>query len=148
MKILDEFKKFAMRGNVIDMAIGIIIGASFTSIVNSLVNDIVMPIIGRVTGGVDFSELFIVLGDGDFATIDEAKLAGVATVNYGLFINSIVVFLIVAWALFMVIRGLNSLKTKEPAPEPTEKSCPFCTLNIPLSAKRCPKCTSDLSTGN
>lgn len=144
MQIISEFKKFAMRGNVVDMAVGIIIGAAFSTIVNSLVNDIVMPVVGWLTGGVDFSDAFVALGDGDFATLAEARAAGVATISYGLFINAVLSFLIVAWILFIVIRAMNSIKSKEPKPEPTEKVCEYCTLNIPLSAKRCPHCTATL----
>ena len=144
MQIIAEFKKFAMRGNVVDMAVGIIIGASFSTIVNSLVNDIVMPVVGWITGGVDFSDAFFTLGSGEYDTLVAAKAAGAATVSYGLFLNAVVSFVIVAWVLFMVIRGMNSLKAKEPAPTPSEKTCAYCTLNIPLSATRCPHCTATL----
>lgn len=146
MQIISEFKKFAMRGNVVDMAVGIIIGAAFSTIVNSLVNDIVMPVVGWLTGGVDFSDAFVPLGKGEFSTLAEAKASGIATISYGLFINAVLSFLIVAWVLFIVIRAMNSLKSKESAPEPTEKACDFCTLNIPLGAKRCPHCTSVLES--
>lgn len=113
--MLKEFKEFAVKGNVVDMGVGIVIGAAFTSIVKSFVADIVNPIIGVVTGGIDFSNLFINLGDGDFASLAAAQEAGAPTINYGLFINAIISFLIVAWVMFMVIRGVNNLKREEEA---------------------------------
>jgi len=145
MKILTEFKKFAVKGNMIDMAVGIIIGAAFSTVVKSLVDDIIMPVIGKLTGGVDFTNLFIVLGEGEFQTVLEAKEAGVATLNYGLFINALVAFLIVSWVLFMVIKGMNKLKAEEKAKEATEKKCDACKMNIPLAAKKCPHCTTDIA---
>ena len=134
-----EFKQFAMRGNVVDMAVGIIIGAAFGKIVSSLVNDVIMPPIGYIIGGIDFSDLAI--------TIREATADAVAvTINYGSFINVVIDFVIVAFAIFMVIKGMNKLKRKEeaPAPAPTTKECPFCMTSIAIKATRCPACTSDL----
>lgn len=123
--MLEEFKKFALRGNVVDMAVGIVIGAAFTSIVNSLVGDIIMPIVGALTGGVDFSNIFINLGEGDYATLDEAKKAGAPTVNIGLFLNAVISFLIVAWALFLVVKGVNRLKAMAEGPaEPAAPPAP------------------------
>ncbi len=141
-----EFKEFAMRGNVIDMAIGIIIGAAFGKIVTSLVNDIIMPPIGLLLSRIDFSNLFINLSNKHFATLAEAKSAGAATVNYGVFINTIIDFIIVAFVIFLVIRQINRLKRKpEPAVvEPTTKECPYCYTTIPIKAIRCPYCTSEL----
>ncbi|GAB4225127.1 MAG: large conductance mechanosensitive channel protein MscL [Kiloniellaceae bacterium] len=135
-----------MRGNVMDMAIGIVIGAAFGKIVTSFVSDILMPPIGLLLGGVDFSNIFIVLGDGEYASLEAAKEAGAATWNVGLFINTLIDFLIIAFAIFMVVKAINSMKRKEEAapPPPTEKACPFCATNIPIKATRCPHCTSQL----
>jgi len=149
--MLKEFKEFAMKGNVVDMAVGIIIGAAFGTIVKSLVADVIMPPIGLLLGGVDFSNLFLTIKEGvtagPFSTIAEAQAAGAVTINYGMFINTIISFLIVAFAVFMVIKGLNSLKREEEAApeEPTEKDCPKCFTSIPIKASRCPNCTSELS---
>ncbi len=151
MAILEEFKKFAMRGNVVDMAVGIIIGGAFGTIVKSLVDDVIMPPIGLLLGGVDFSDLFITLKEGavagPYATVAAAKEAGAVTLNAGLFINSVISFSIVAFAVFLLIKGMNSLQKKpEEAPaEATEKECPFCFTAIPIKATRCPHCTSELS---
>ena len=148
--MLKEFRDFAMRGNAIDMAVGIIIGSAFGAIVNSLVNDILMPPIGLLLGDVDFTDLFITLKAGDtagpFATLADAQAAGVVTLNYGVFVNAIVSFLIVALAMFLLIRTINRLQPKEEAAPaaPEEASCPFCTLQIPIEAVRCPHCTSQL----
>ena len=148
--MLKEFKEFAMRGNVVDMAVGIIIGAAFGTIVKSLVADIIMPPIGLLLGNVDFSNLFIVLkgtAAGDtFASLADAQKAGAVTLNYGLFINTVISFVIVAFAVFLLIRGLNKLKREEEAPpeEPTTKECPRCLSAIPIKATRCAHCTSDL----
>lgn len=146
-----EFKEFAMRGNVVDMAVGIIIGASFSGIISSLVADVLMPPIGLVLGNVDFSNLFLTLKAGEkaagpYASLADAKTAGAVTVNVGLFINTIISFLIVAFAMFIVIRGMNKLKKEAPAPAgaPTTKECSFCFTSIPIKAKRCPSCTSEL----
>lgn len=144
--MIEEFKKFAIKGNMLDMAIGIVIGAAFSTIVKSLVDDIIMPIVGSLVGDVDFSNLFINLSGGDFATLEAAKEAGAATINYGLFINNIISFLIVAWALFFVVKAMNKLKKQEEeAPsEPTEKSCGKCCSTINVKATRCPHCTSEV----
>ncbi|OGP80505.1 MAG: mechanosensitive ion channel protein MscL [Deltaproteobacteria bacterium RBG_16_64_85] len=148
--MLKEFKEFAMRGNVMDMAVGIIIGAAFGLIIASLVSDVLMPPIGLILGNVDFSNLFMVLKEGKtagpYATVAAAKGAGAVTLNYGLFVNTIVNFLIVAFAIFFVVRGMNSLKKKEEAPaaKPTTKECPHCLSNIPIKATRCAHCTSEL----
>ena len=145
--MLKEFREFALKGNAVDLAIGVIIGAAFGGIVNSLVNDVMMPIIGKLIGGVDFSNFFVVLGGGDYPTLKAAKDAGAATVNYGVFINTLINFLIIATVLFFVVRGMNALKREQPAAAPasTEKPCPQCAMNIPLAAKRCPHCTSPLA---
>src|SRR2546422_5502451 len=144
--MLSEFKTFIMRGNVVDLAVGVIIGASFGAIVTSLVNDVLMPPIGKLLGGVDFSNLFIVIGSGDFPTLKAAKDAGAATVNYGLFLNTVINFVIVAFVLFLVVRGMNALRREEPVPAaaPTTKTCPRCAMAIPVKAVRCPHCTSEL----
>ncbi len=147
--MLKEFKEFAMRGNVVDMAVGIIIGAAFGTIIKSLVNDVIMPPIGLLLGGVDFSDLFINLSGGDFASLAEAQEAGAATINLGVFINTILNFIIVAFAIFLLIRAINRLKKEEeaaPEPEATTKECPFCCSEIPIKASRCGQCTSELST--
>ena len=140
-----EFKKFVLRGNVLDMAVGIIIGAAFSTVVKSLVEDVIMPPIGKLTGGVDFSSLFVKLGTGDFKTIAQAKEAGVATINYGLFINNVITFLIVAFAVFMLVKAVARLQKPAPAAAPSEKDCPFCAMKIPVAAKRCGHCTADLA---
>jgi len=148
--MLKEFKEFAMRGNVVDMAVGIIIGAAFGAIVGSLVADVLMPPIGLLLGKVDFSNLFVVLKEGTvpgpFATIAAAKQAGAVTLNYGLFINTIISFLIVAFAVFLVIRQINKLRKKleAPAAAPTTKECPYCYSAVAIKATRCPFCTSTL----
>ena len=150
--MLKEFKTFAMRGNVVDMAVGIIIGGAFGTIVKSLVNDVIMPPIGLLMGGVDFSELFVTLKDGatgagPYETLAAAQGAGAVTINYGLFINSVVSFLIVAFAVFMLIKSINKLQKEEAAPaaEPTTKDCPHCLSAIPIKASKCAFCTSDVS---
>lgn len=141
-----EFKEFAMRGNVLDMAVGIIIGAAFGKIVSSFVNDVLMPPIGLLLGKVDFSNLFITLSGQSFATLEEAKKAGAVTIKYGLFFNTIIDFILVAFAIFFMIRQINRLKRQpEPAPAvPTTKECPYCFSVIPIKATRCPNCTSEL----
>lgn len=151
--MLDEFKKFAVKGNVVDMAVGIIIGGAFGTIVKSLVDDVLMPFIGLLLGGVDFSDLFLVLRDGadvaaPYATLADAQAAGAVTVNYGLFVNNVVAFLIVALAVFFLVKAINRLKAEDEAPpaEPTTKACPFCASDIPIAASRCPHCTSELAT--
>jgi large conductance mechanosensitive channel len=145
--MIAEFKKFVMRGNVLDLAIGIIIGAAFGKIVSSLVNDILMPPIGRILGGVNFADLFINLSDGSYDTLAAAKEAGAATINYGVFLNTIIEFVIVALAVFLLIRYINKLVTPPPAPPaPPTKDCPYCLTAVPVNATRCPACTSDLKT--
>lgn len=140
-----EFKEFIMRGNVLDLAVGIIIGAAFGKIVTSFVNDIIMPPIGLLLGKVDFSNLFINLSAQHYATLAEAKAAGAATLNYGLFINTVLDFLIVALAVFLVIKQANRFKRQEEAPAPTTKECPYCFMNVPLKATRCPHCTAEIN---
>jgi len=149
--MLKEFKEFAMRGNVVDMAVGIIIGAAFGTIVKSLVSDIIMPPIGLLLGNVDFTNLFGVLKEGaktagPYASLADAQTAGAVTINYGVFINTIISFIIVAFAVFMVIRSVNRLKKEEEVPaEPTTKDCPYCLTSISIKATRCPNCTSKLT---
>jgi large conductance mechanosensitive channel len=139
-----EFKEFAMKGNVMDMAVGIIIGAAFGKIITSFVNDVLMPPIGLLLGKVDFNKLFISLSSQSYTTLEEAKKAGVVTINYGIFLNTIIDFVIVALVIFIMIRQLNKLK-KEPEPAvPIKKDCPFCFSSIPIKATRCPNCTSEL----
>jgi large conductance mechanosensitive channel len=141
--MLKEFKEFAMRGNVLDMAVGIIIGAAFGKIVASLVDDVIMPPIGRALGHVDFSNLFINLSETHYATIPEAKAHGAATLNYGLFLNTIVNFLIVACAIFLLLRVVNRWLVKPtPAAAPATRDCPLCLMAIPIAAKKCGHCTS------
>jgi large conductance mechanosensitive channel len=147
-----EFKEFAMKGNVVDMAVGIIIGAAFGTIIKSLVSDIIMPPIGLLLGNVDFANLFIVLKEGTvagpFAALADAQKAGAVTINYGVFINTIISFIIVAFAVFVLIRNINKLKRQEEAPpeEPTTKECPYCLSTIAINATRCAFCTADLKT--
>ena len=150
--MIKEFKEFAVKGNVVDMAVGIIIGAAFGTIVKSLVADVIMPPIGLLLGDVDFSNLFITLKEGAegaaaYATIADAQAAGAVTLNYGLFINTVISFLIVAFAIFIVIKNINRLKKAEeeaPAPAPTTKECPYCFSSIAIKATRCPNCTSNI----
>lgn len=149
--MIEEFKKFILRGNVLDLAIGVIIGAAFSAIVKSLVDDIFTPILGLILGGVNFANLFITLKDGATAvgpynTLADAQAAGAATLNYGLFINNIITFLIVAFVLFLIIRTANKMTKPEPAPvaAPTTKECPYCYSTIHLKATRCPNCTAQL----
>jgi large conductance mechanosensitive channel len=148
--MLNEFKQFAMRGNVVDMAVGIIIGAAFGGIVKSMVDDVIMPPIGLLLGNVDFSNLFLVLKEGaavagPYVSVEAARKAGAVTMNYGLFINAIISFLIVAFAVFMLIRTMNRLKTAEQVPaEPITRDCPHCFSTISIKATRCPHCTSTL----
>ncbi|MEW5915444.1 MAG: large-conductance mechanosensitive channel protein MscL [Gemmatimonadota bacterium] len=149
--MLKDFRAFIMRGNVVDLAVGVIIGAAFGSIVKSLVDDVLMPPIGLATGGIDFSNKFAVLKDGakaaaPYASLADAKAAGAVTLNYGLFINQIVTFLIVAFCVYMLVRVINRMHAPAPAPAaaPTTKACPHCATEIPIAAKRCPNCTSQL----
>jgi len=152
--MLKEFKEFIMRGNVVDMAVGIIIGAAFGAIVTSLVNDVIMPPIGLLLGNVDFANLFILLKEGTpgkpYASLADAQAAGAVTINYGTFINSVIAFLIVAFVIFLLIRNINRLRREaeeELAAEPTTQECPFCRSTIPLGAVRCAYCTSQLPLG-
>lgn len=142
--MLKEFKEFAMRGNVMDMAIGIIIGAAFGKIISSFVSDVLMPPLGLLLGKASFSNLYISLSGQHFDSLEAAKAAGAATLNYGLFINTVIDFLIVAFVIFLVVKQMNRLK-KEPAPAPpSTKECPHCISAIPMRATRCPNCTSEL----
>lgn len=150
--VLKEFRTFIARGNVLDMAVGIIIGAAFTTVVRSLVDDIIMPPIGGLTGGVDLSDLYFNLSGGEYANLAEAKAAGAVTINYGLFLNNVLSFLIVAAAVFLLVRAYNRFLDAVSAPKegeaetgPAEKECPYCRLLIPGGAVRCGHCTSDLS---
>jgi large conductance mechanosensitive channel len=142
--MLKEFKDFAMRGNVLDMAVGIIIGAAFGKIVASLVADIIMPPIGLLLGNVDFSNLFFDMSGKGFASLAEAQKAGAATLNYGVFLNTVINFVIVAFAIFMLVRGANKLQKQPPPADPTTKDCPYCLSAIPIKATRCGHCTSEL----
>ncbi len=148
--MLDDFRKFAMRGNVVDMAVGIIMGAAFGSIVNSLVSDVILPPIGLLLGKVDFSNLFVLLREGEtagpYSSLAEAQAAGAVSINYGVFLDEVLSFLIVAFAVFLLIRAINRLQAEhEPAvEEATTKECPYCTLQVSVKATRCPHCTSQL----
>lgn len=148
--MLKEFREFAMRGNVVDMAVGIIIGAAFGTIVTSLVQDVIMPPIGLLLGNIDFSNLFLVLKDGKaagpYATVAAAKAAGAVTMNVGIFINTVISFILVALAVFLLVKSINQLKRQGEAPPaaPTTKECTYCLSTIPIKATRCPNCTSDL----
>jgi large conductance mechanosensitive channel len=143
-----EFKEFAVKGNAVDLAVGVIIGAAFGGIVNSLVKDILMPLVGLVTGGLDFSNKFVVLngapGGGSFNTPAEAAKAGAVTWNYGNFITLVINFIIVAFCIFLVVKAMNKLKRQSPAAAPVSKECPACAMTIPIKATRCPHCTSEL----
>jgi len=148
--MIKEFKEFIVRGNVMDMAVGIIIGAAFGGIVGSLVNDVIMPPIGLALGKVDFANLFAVLKGGGtpgpYASLAAAKAAGAVTLNYGIFVNTLINFVILAFVIFLMVKGVNKLRRPKsvPAGEPTTKNCPFCVSLIPIKATRCPNCTSEL----
>lgn len=146
--MIKEFKEFIMRGNVVDMAIGIIIGAAFGAIVKSLVDDVIMPPIGMILGNIDFSNIFVVLKEGKtaapYATLALAKSAGAVTINIGVFINNIISFLIVAFSVFILVKQVNRLKKEAPPTDPTTKECAHCFTTIPIKAVRCPNCTSEL----
>jgi len=147
--MLKEFKEFAVRGNVVDMAVGIVIGVAFGGIIKSLVADLIMPPVGLLLGGVNFADIFINLSDGDYESLAAAKEAGAATLNVGVFFNTLLNFVIVAFAIFFLIRAINNMKRKEeaaPEPEATTKDCPFCCSAIPIKATRCGNCTSELKT--
>ncbi len=141
--MLKEFKEFAMRGSMLDLAIGIVLGAAFGRIITSLVNDILMPPIGLLLGGLDFASLFISLRGGPYPSVAAAKAAGAPTINYGIFFNAVIDFVIVAFVLFLVVRQVNRMR-REPEATSTTKPCPYCLSTIPLAAVRCPQCTSDL----
>ncbi len=155
MRIVQDFKTFALRGNVIDLAIAVVIGTAFGQITTSLVNDVIMPPIGLLAGEVDFSDLFINLGTGDYATLRHAQAAGAPTLNYGRFINTVVHFLLIAVILFLVVKKLNWMRGLGASPDPsdemasdqtaTTKTCPYCISTIPIAASRCPNCTSQLA---
>jgi large conductance mechanosensitive channel len=144
--MLKEFRDFAMRGNVLDMAVGIIIGGAFGKIVSSLVSDILMPPIGLLLGRVSFSSLFVSLSGGSYASIEDARKAGAATLNYGVFLDNVVSFVIVAFAVFLLVKQVNRLARKPQPPPPSRKECPYCITSIPIPAKRCPACTSELAS--
>ena len=153
-KLMDDFKKFAVQGNMLDMAVGMIIGAAFKDIVNSVVNDLIMPVVSMFTGKVDFANMFIALDGNTYATLEDAK-AATSVIAYGQFITQVINFVILAFVIFMMVRGINKLRTaaekpaEAPAPaapaEPTEKTCPFCQSTISIKATRCPHCTSELT---
>jgi len=149
--MVKEFKEFILRGNVMDMAVGIIIGAAFGGIVGSLVNDVIMPPIGLLLGKVDFANLFAVLKPGatpgPYASVAAAKAAGAVTLNFGLFVNTLINFVILAFVIFLMVKGVNQLRRPKPAPAaaPTTKDCPHCFSAIPIKATRCPNCTSELT---
>ncbi|OPY76909.1 MAG: Large-conductance mechanosensitive channel [Syntrophorhabdus sp. PtaU1.Bin058] len=146
--MLKEFKTFVMRGNVVDMAVGIIVGAAFTAIVKSLVDDVIMPPIGLLLGNIDFSNFFVVLREGKaagpYATLAAAKAAGAVTLSYGLFVNTIISFLIVAFSVFLMIKQVNRFRKEPPPVVPDTKECPYCISSIPIKAVKCPHCTSEL----
>ncbi|WP_400164327.1 large-conductance mechanosensitive channel protein MscL [Brevibacillus sp. TJ4] len=146
--MLKEFKEFALKGNIVDLAIGVVIGTAFGKIVTSLVNDIIMPLVGLLLGKVDFANLFLNFSDVSYATLDAAKEAGAVTLNYGLFLNSVIDFLIISFSIFFVIKQLNRFKKKQEEVKPPEenKECPHCISKIPIRATRCPHCTSVLET--
>jgi large conductance mechanosensitive channel len=144
-----EFKAFVMRGNVLDLAVGIVIGAAFGTIVKSLVDDVIMPPVGLALGDVDFADLFVLLREGPkaaapYASLADAHAAGAVTINYGVFINNLVTFVIVAFAVFLVVRTANRLRPPEAAEAPNTKDCQYCRMPIPVGASRCPQCTSEL----
>ena len=153
-KLMNEFKKFAIQGNMLDMAVGMIIGAAFKDIVNSVVNDLIMPVVSMFTGKVDFTNMFIALDGGTYATLEEAK-AATSVIAYGQFFTQVINFVILAFVIFMMVRTVNKIRTaaekpaEAPAPaapaEPTEKTCPFCQSTISIKATRCPHCTSELT---
>jgi large conductance mechanosensitive channel len=142
--MLKDFKEFAMRGNVIDLAVGVIIGAAFGAIVTSLVNDVIMPPIGLILGKVDFKELFLSLNGTPYLTLDAAKKAAAPVIAYGQFLNTVLNFIIVAFVVFIVVKQFNRLQKEPPVAPPSTKECPFCIGNVPLKATRCPLCTSTI----
>lgn len=144
--MVKEFREFILRGNVIDLAIGVVIGAAFSAIVTSLVNDIIMPPIGMITGGVNFADLFLALDGKDYDSLAVAQEAGAPTLNYGLFVMTIINFIIIALVIFLVVKGFNRIRREqeEEAAEPDTQACPYCLTDIPVKASRCPNCTSQL----
>ncbi|MCI0416205.1 large conductance mechanosensitive channel protein MscL [bacterium] len=143
MKLIKEFREFAARGNVVDLAVAVIMGGAFGKIVTSFVNDVIMPPVGLILGNVNFSNLFISLS-GKYETLEEAKKAGAATINYGVFLQTVLDFLIVAFVMFLLVKQINRLRAGAEVPPPSTKDCPYCIANIPLKATRCPQCTSQL----
>lgn len=143
--MIKEFKEFIAKGNVMDMAVGVIIGGAFGKIVTSLVNDLLMPLIGLILGGVDFTNLFIALDGGNYASLAAAEEAGAALFKYGAFIQNVIDFLIIAFCIFLMVKAFNKRKKEEPAPAPTTKACPYCKSEIAIDAVKCPHCTADLS---
>lgn len=142
-----EFKKFVARGNVLDLAVGIVLGAAFGTVVNSFVKDVLMPPIGMLTGGIDFSELYVNLAGAEYESLAAATRAGAPTINYGLFLNNVLSFFIVAFAVFLVVRSYNRMmvRREKAPPPPTEKACPYCRMTVPVDATRCGHCTSELA---
>jgi large conductance mechanosensitive channel len=140
--MLKEFKEFAIKGNMLDLAVGVMLGTAFGAVVSSLVKDIFMPPLGKMLGGVDFSDLFFVLGSDRYQSLEAAKTAGAATINYGVFVNAVINFLVVAWALFFVAKVANAARRPAPPAAPSERECPFCASQIPVRATRCAHCTS------
>ncbi len=142
-KMMKEFKEFAVKGNMMDLAVGVIIGGAFSTLVNSLVNDVIMPLLSLITRNIDFNNLFIALDGGEYETLAAAQEAGAATVNYGKFISGIITFIIMAFVVFLIVKGINKLRKPKKA-DPTTKKCPFCQSEIPIAATRCPHCTSEI----
>ncbi|MBP5160086.1 MAG: large conductance mechanosensitive channel protein MscL [Lachnospiraceae bacterium] len=143
MKIMKEFKEFAVKGNMMDLAVGVIIGGAFSALVNSLVNDVIMPLLSLITRNIDFNNLFIALDGGEYETLAAAQEAGAATINYGKFISGIITFIIMAFVVFLIVKGINKLRKPKVAAATTKK-CPFCQSDIPIGATRCPHCTSEI----
>jgi large conductance mechanosensitive channel len=143
--MLKEFKEFALKGNMLDLAVGVVLGAAFGAVVASLVKDVLMPPIGKLLGGVDFSDLFVVLGAGTYPSLKAAQDAGAATLNYGVFLNAVINFVLVAAALFFVVKAVNAARRQPPPPAPTERECPACLGKAHVRATRCPHCTSALT---
>ncbi|HLR21215.1 MAG TPA: large conductance mechanosensitive channel protein MscL [Tissierellaceae bacterium] len=146
--MIKDFKEFAMEGNVVDLAVGVVIGGAFGKIVTSLVEDIIMPLVGLLLGGLDFSNYFITLDGSSYSTLAEAEAAGAATLNYGVFLGAVIDFLVIAFSIFIVIRQINKLRRDDEEEEVTEKDCPYCLTEIAIDARRCPNCTSNLDEDN
>jgi large conductance mechanosensitive channel len=143
--MLSEFRTFIVRGNMVDLAVGLVIGAAFTTVVNSFVTDLLMPPIGLLLGRVDFANLFVTLSGASYPTLAAAKAAGAPTLNYGIFINNVINLVIVGFAVFLVVKQVNRLRGPEPVAAPTTRECPACAMAIPLRARRCPHCTSEVA---